>query len=167
MESRWIATSSKATPIPETFDIACESGPIGTTGGSRGRHLGLQPPKTARVACLSPPPPQQSVGVTYRYDYCHKSLASPDYLFFCVFILFLAFFEVRNLQIYFGIPKSCRIRCMRIEDRFKTNFHAVIVHFCSTSRMLTSGIFSMLFWTPRPVTGSPKTDGWIRQWCLW
>ena len=62
-----------------------------------------------------------------------------------------------------------RSKMDEINTRFKTNFHALKnVHVYFTSKNVNVGyIFDVDL---DPLAGgrrSPKTDGWIRQWCLW
>ena len=114
-------------------------------GGSR-RNLGplvLQRPK---VACLPPPPTVdpcefflQLWMLFYRYEYFHKSLALPD-------SLFLAFFEVQNFQVFFGIPKSFRNWILTHPGSTKNQVSYIKnAHLSSTPKISTSVIFQMIF----------------------
>ena len=115
-------------------------------GGSRGEFRAVGPPKTQSGLFA---PPQRLIGVSlftalyfffYRYEYFQKSLALPD-------SLFLAFFEVQNFRVFFGIPKSFRNWILTHPGSTKNQVSLIKnAHLSSIPKISTSVIFLDDFW---------------------
>ena len=104
-------------------------------------------PQRPKVACLPPPPTVDRCEFFYsfrcffyRYEYFQKSLALPD-------SLFLAFFEVQNFRVFFGIPKSFRNWILTHPGSTKNQVSLIKnAHLSSIPIISTSVIFLDDFW---------------------
>ena len=136
------------------------------TGGSWG-HLG-PPPQRPEVVCLSSLPPKRLIGVIFLQlwmifftdERCQKTLTSQ------IQAMFLPFFEVQNFYFSSKSQNVTKIECLRIQYRFKINFHALKnVNFCSTSNDINfCHILMILLGSPLPVENRTFFSIFFRKW---